>query len=71
MTQTALKSGPRFQFNPRLIAFAAVMLLVVGYPLYIYIDSELSGGIKHHSDGYTEVDHTMEVFGICRDCSEA
>jgi hypothetical protein len=63
MTQTAPKSPPRFQFNPRLIAFAAVILLVVGYPLYIYVDSELSGGIKHHGDGYTEVDlKAMSLF---------
>lgn len=62
MTQTTTKPRPRFQFNPRLIAFAAVILVVVGYPLYLYIDSEVTGGIKQRGD-YAEVDlKAMSLF---------
>jgi hypothetical protein len=63
MTQTATKPASRFSINPRLIAFAAVMLLVVGYPLYIYIESEITHGVKQRGDGYTEVDlKAMSLF---------
>jgi hypothetical protein len=41
--------------NFRMIIFAAVVLLLIGTPVYIYLDSALSGGIHRHGD-VTEVD---------------
>lgn len=41
--------------NFRMIIFAAVVLLLIGTPVYIYLDSALSGGIHHHGD-ITECD---------------
>lgn len=68
MTQTVTKSRPRIRFNGRLIAFAAVILLVVGYPLYLYVDSELTGGVKQLSNGYTAVDlKAMTLFDFDQD----
>lgn len=43
------------RINFRMIIFAAVVLALVGAPVYIYLDSRLSGGIKNHGD-YLEVD---------------
>lgn len=42
-------------FNFRLLGFIAIFALLLGYPLYIYLDSMLSGGIKQEGD-YTRVD---------------
>jgi len=39
-----------------MVIFSVVVLLMVGYPLYIYIDSEVSGGVKTVAGGYKEVD---------------
>lgn len=49
-------------FNVRLIIFLLVILALVGYPIYIYIDSVVSGGIKDRG-GYKEVDlKAMSLF---------
>lgn len=45
--------GQRVNF--RMIAFAAIVLLLIGTPVYIYLDSVLSGGI-HHRGNVIEVD---------------
>lgn len=44
------------RINFRMIGFALVVLLLVGYPAYIYIESIATGGIRHRGDGYVEVD---------------
>jgi hypothetical protein len=43
------------RINFRLIAFAAMVAFLIGYPAYWYIDSVVSGGIKDRGD-YVEVD---------------
>ncbi len=48
--------------NARFIMFLLVVLALVGYPIYIYIDSVVSGGIKDRG-GYKEVDlKAMSLF---------
>jgi hypothetical protein len=50
---TATTSAPKVplseRVNIRMIVFAAVVLLLIGTPVYIYLDSTLSGGI--HVEG--------------------
>jgi hypothetical protein len=41
--------------NFRILAFAAIVLGLIGFPMYIYLDSAISGGIKDHGS-YKEVD---------------
>lgn len=36
--------------NPRMIVFGLILIGLLGLPLYIYLDSVLTGGIKVHSD---------------------
>jgi hypothetical protein len=43
------------RFNFRILLFAAAVAVIVGYPVYIFVDSALSGGIKDRGD-YKEVD---------------
>jgi hypothetical protein len=56
---TATTSAPKVplseRVNIRMIVFAAVVLLLIGTPVYIYLDSTLSGGIHRHGD-VAEVD---------------
>ena len=58
MTQVASPIKPSLyeRINLRLVIFAAVLLVIVGYPLYLYLDSEFTGGIKDAGNGYTQVD---------------
>lgn len=44
------------RINMRAIVFVGVLGLIIGYPVYVLIDSQLSGGIKNVGDGYTQVD---------------
>ncbi len=54
MTQAAhLPLSERFNF--RLWIFVAVFAVLLGYPLYLYLDSTLTGGIKNRG-GYFDVD---------------
>src|SRR4051812_46504472 len=49
--------------NFRMLAFAGVLLLLIGYPIYVYFDSVVSGGIHDVGGGYKEVDlKAMSVF---------
>lgn len=43
------------RINLRILLFVGLVCLIVGYPLYIFIDSSVSGGIKDRGD-YKEVD---------------
>ena len=35
--------------NFRLIIFVSVMLLVIGYPIYLFVDEAVTGGIHDHA----------------------
>jgi hypothetical protein len=39
-----------------MIFFIAFVALLVGYPVYVMIDMQLSGGVKRLSSGYMDVD---------------
>ena len=55
MTATPLETPTPTLFqriNFRVIIFAAVVLAIVGFPVYIYVDSVLSGGIHQHGNYY-------------------
>jgi len=43
------------RLNLRMIGFIAVIAVLVGYPVYVMIDQQLSGGIKQAAGGYQEV----------------
>jgi hypothetical protein len=44
------------RFNFRMIGFGLVVLLLLGYPMYVYVDSAVSGGIKETGEGYKAVE---------------
>src|SRR5687767_4748144 len=46
--------GQRINF--RVILFATVVLFVIGYPAYLIIEMQVTGGVKQLSGGYKEVD---------------
>ena len=49
----------------RLILFIGVLCALIGYPLYVYIDSAVHGGIKDVGGGYKEVDlKAMSLFSF-------
>ena len=51
------------RINPRMIVFLLVIGCLIGYPLYIFIDAAVSGGIKDAGGGYKEVDlKAMSLF---------
>ncbi len=41
--------------TPRMVAFVLVMLVLVGYPLYVYVESAVTGGIRDRG-AYKELD---------------
>jgi|SRR5688572_6386184 hypothetical protein len=49
--------------TPRMVLFVLVVLALVGYPLYVYVESAVTGGIKDIGGGYKEVDlKAMSLF---------
>jgi hypothetical protein len=44
------------RINFRMIAVAAVVLFLVGYPIYTYLDSAISGGVHNIGNGMKAVD---------------
>jgi hypothetical protein len=51
--------------NFRLLIFIGIMAVIVGYPVYVLIDTQISGGIKHAADGYLEVNlKSMSTFTL-------
>lgn len=54
MTDTAIKIPLRQRFNWRLVGFVAVVLVLLGYPAYLYISDAVTGGMRQVGD-YTEV----------------
>lgn len=62
---TAVKVPLSERINFRILLFAGVLLLVVGYPTWQYLESVITGGIKHRTDGYVEVDlKAMSTFAF-------
>ena len=62
-TQTVDYRGPvaekiplRERFNLRMIFFIGLIALLVGYPVYVMIDMQVTGGVKRLSSGYMDVD---------------
>ncbi len=52
------------RINMRLVVFAVVMLAVIGYPIYLFVDEAISGGI-HDRGGYKEVNlQAMSTFSF-------
>ena len=48
--------------TPRMVFFILVVLLLVGYPVYVFLESALTGGIRDRG-GYKEVDlKAMSLF---------
>jgi hypothetical protein len=46
----------RERINARMIFFIAVIALLIGYPVYVMLDMQLTGGVKQLSGGTTQVD---------------
>ena len=54
MSNSAAAKVPLSQrVNLRIVAFIAVIALLVGYPVYVLISEQVTGGI-HHTGGYVE-----------------
>lgn len=56
MQAATLKVPITERINFRLTLFLVVMAAVIGYPVYVYLDSVLSGGIKEMPGGVKKVD---------------
>lgn len=60
---SAVKVPLSERINIRMLIFFGVLVLMVGYPVYIYVDSVMHEGIKDVGGGYKEVDlKAMSVF---------
>lgn len=53
MTTATAKVPLSERFNLRMFAFIGIIAVLVGYPLYVLISEQVTGGI-HHSGGYIE-----------------
>ena len=54
--ETAVKVPLGERVNLRMLVFIAVIGFLVGYPIYILIDAQMSGGVKNAANGYKLVD---------------
>ena len=53
------------RINLRMVAFIAFIALLVGYPVYVMVDMQLTGGVKQLEGGYTYVDlKAMSTFNF-------
>src|SRR2546421_1346181 len=60
--ETTIKIPLTDRINLRMLAFFGVLIVLVGYPIYIYVDSAIHHGIKQTSEGM-EVDlKAMSLF---------
>ena len=61
--QTANKPPPMAsRVTPRMILFLLVVLALVGYPIYVFVEAAVTGGIRDRGD-YKEVDlKAMSLF---------
>jgi hypothetical protein len=53
--ESAVKVPLSERFNFRMIVFIAVIGFLVGYPVYVLIDAQVSHGIKNVAGGYKQV----------------
>lgn len=53
--ETNMKVPLSQRVNVRMIVFWLVMLALVGFPVYLFLDSTLTGGIRQRGD-YTQID---------------
>ena len=53
--ETVAKAPLSWRINFRMLAFFGVLLAMIGYPVYLYVDSAVHGGIKNQG-AYIEVD---------------
>jgi len=64
MEATTAKVPLTERINMRLIVFTVVMLAVIGYPIYLFVDEAVSGGIHDRGD-YKEVNlQAMSTFSF-------
>lgn len=64
MSDIATKLPLSQRINWRIIGFTAIVLFLFGYPAYLYLDTELTGGMKQRGE-YTEVDlKAMSTFAF-------
>jgi hypothetical protein len=56
MQAVAVKPSLFERINLRIAMFALFALLVIGYPVYVYLDGVISGGVKDLGNGVTFVD---------------
>ena len=62
---TAVRMPITERINFRMILFTVVMLGLIGYPIYVYLESVYTGGIKYHDNGYVEIDlKAMSTFPL-------
>ena len=54
-TTSSYKEPLSRRINLRMIIFAGVLLVLIGFPIYTYIDSAVHGGVKNAGD-HVEVD---------------
>jgi hypothetical protein len=55
----------RERINVRMLVFIGLIALLVGYPIYVLLDAQLSGGVHAAAGGYTEVDlKAMSTFNF-------
>ena len=50
------------RFNLRIVAFVAVFAVLLGIPIYLYLDAALTGGIKKQGDAYAVDLKAMSTF---------
>jgi hypothetical protein len=56
MSTAAAKVPLSERINLRMVAFVAIIAVLIGYPLWVMIDAQVSGGIKSVAGGYKQVD---------------
>jgi hypothetical protein len=54
--ETAIRVPLSERINFRLIGFGMAMLLLLGYPMYIYLESAITGGVRDIGNGVKFVD---------------
>jgi hypothetical protein len=55
-TQPAIKVPLSERINLRVVVFVGVVVFLVGYPIYVLIDAQVSGGVKNAAGGFKLVD---------------
>lgn len=53
--ETTVKTPLSQRINVRMLVFWVAVLVLIGYPIYLYLDTTLTGGIRQVGD-YTQID---------------